>query len=49
MNEKRYTSASHVPAGHVMGDLETMTSHPSIMMLQPLLDPGLLQKIPPKQ
>jgi len=38
-----------VPAGHVMGDLETMTCHPSIMMLQPLLDPGLLQKVPPKQ
>jgi len=38
-----------VPARHVIGDLVTMISHPSIMMLQPLLDPGLLQKIPPKQ
>jgi len=49
MNEKGYTSAFHVPAGHVMGGLETMTSHPSIMMMQPLLDPGLLQKVPPNQ
>jgi len=49
MNEKSYTSAFHVPAGHDMGGLETMTYHLSIMMMQPLLDSGLLQKVPPKQ